>query len=389
MGPQQTEIADGAALALPDGSEPPIELSIVIPVYGAAGCLDALVAAIDEALIREGQPYEIILVNDDSPDDSWAAIERLSRQHSNVIGIDLRRNFGQDNALLTGIRVAQGRYIATMDDDLQHDPRDLLRLRRALEPGFDVVYADFRKNRNKLWKRAGSWLNGKLAEWVLHKPKHIYLSPYKLFRREVAELICRHNGPEPYVDGLLFQVTSRIGTIPVDHQPRYAGRSTYTFSKSLLVWSRVAFSFSIKPLRIVTVFGAAFFAMGLLLAIAVILYRLLSPESFPPYAVGWASLAVAVLFFGGIQMVFFGILGEYAGRTFLRVNDQPQTAVRTIVGPRHAREFPESAENRAAAALANHFTGPVGGWPEERRRAGMSLTEPGSSAGIAASVPRV
>src|SRR5262252_7981247 len=135
--PVQLGDVEAAEAASRESGEPRIELSVVIPVYSAAECLDALVAAIDDALVPEGQAYEVILVNDDSPDQSWAVMERLSREYSHVIGIDLRRNFGQDNALLTGIRIARGRYIAIMDDDLQHDPLDLPRMLRALEPGFD------------------------------------------------------------------------------------------------------------------------------------------------------------------------------------------------------------------------------------------------------------
>src|SRR5215469_2592616 len=214
-------------------SEWETDLSIVVPVYRGADCLDALIAAIDTALVSEGREYEVILVNDCSPDESWAVIERICETHARVIGIDLRRNFGQDNAILTGIRAATGRCIAIMDDDLQHDPHDLPRLIESLEPGFDVVFADFRKQRQKLWKRLGSWFNGKVAEWVLQKPRHIYLSPYKVFRSEVGKLICRYHGAEPYIDGLLLQVTSRITQIVVDHRPRYAGESSYTLVKSI------------------------------------------------------------------------------------------------------------------------------------------------------------
>ncbi len=326
--PRQIRVGPEAA----DPGEAELDLSIVIPVYRSADCLEALITSIRDALVPAGSRYEVILVNDCSPDQSWEVIERLCQRHGNIVGIDLRRNFGQDNALLTGIRVARGKHIALMDDDLQHDPKDLPLLVRALEPRFDVVYGDFHKKHHKLWKRLGSWFNGKIAEWVLQKPKNIYLSPYKVFRRELADLICAHHGAEPYIDGLLLQVTSRITHVPVDHRPRYTGQSNYTLYKSIRVWARVAFSFSVKPLRIVTVFGISFSALGLLLAVAVILYRLLSPASFGPNTVGWASLAVAVLVFGGIQMIFFGILGEYAGRTYLRVNGQPQAAVRTIIG---------------------------------------------------------
>jgi undecaprenyl-phosphate 4-deoxy-4-formamido-L-arabinose transferase len=312
--------------------EEQLALSIVIPVYRSADCLEALIGAISEALLPLGIRYEVILVNDCSPDESWTVIEHLCPANSNVIGVDLRRNFGQDNALLTGIRLASGQYVAVMDDDLQHDPRDIPSLISGLEAGFDLVYGQFRKKRHKLWKNVGSWFAGRVAEWVLNKPRDIYLSPYKVFRREVAELICNYHGAEPYIDGLLLQVTSRVTQVPVEHRPRYSGKSTYTLWESIRIWTRIAFSFSVKPLRLVSIFGVAFSVLGVLLGIAVILYRLSSPERFPENTAGWASLIVAVLFLGGIQMIFFGILGEYAGRTYLRVNDQPQTAIRAVIG---------------------------------------------------------
>ena len=145
------------------------------------------------------------------------------------------------------------------------------------------------------------------------------------------ETICKYEGPDPYIDGLLFQVTSRIEQIPVEHHPRYAGRSTYTVWKSLRVSGRLMFSFSARPMRLVSWFGFFFAALGLLLATFVILYRLFFPQDFPPNAVGWASLMVALLVLSGIQMMFFGILGEYTGRTFLRVNNKPQTAIRQVL----------------------------------------------------------
>jgi len=307
------------------------DLSVVVPVYRSEACLEALIAAVSDALDPTGREYEVVLVNDYSPDDSWAVIETLCQDNPNVIGVDLRRNFGQDNALITGLRLARGRYVAIMDDDLQHDPRDLPALLDKIEEGADAVYADFRTKRQKLWKNVGSWLNGKVAQWVINKPKGIYLSPYKIIRKEVVETICKYEGPDPYIDGLLFQVTSRIEQIPVEHHPRYAGRSTYTFWKSLRVSGRLMFSFSARPMRLVSWFGFFFAALGLLLAIVVILYRLFFPQDFPPNAVGWASLMVALLVLSGIQMMFFGILGEYTGRTFLRVNNKPQTAIRQVL----------------------------------------------------------
>jgi polyisoprenyl-phosphate glycosyltransferase len=321
------------------------DLSVVVPVYRSQDCLPALVSAIAEALVPAGRTYEVVLVNDCSPDESWKVIRALCREHANIIGIDLRRNFGQDSAILTGLRLARGRAVAIMDDDLQHHPRDLPALLDKLEEGYDAVYADFSVKRQKAWKNLGSWFNGKVAEWVIHKPKEIYLSPYKVIHRDVVELICKYDGPTPYVDGLLFQVTSRITQLPVEHHTRFAGESTYTFWGSVRVWARLAFSFSVQPLRLVTWFGFIFAILGLLLTLVVIGYRLFFPQDFPQAAVGWASLMVAVLLVGGIQMVFFGILGEYAGQTFLRVNNKPQAAIREVIN-RGATQttYPESQE---------------------------------------------
>jgi undecaprenyl-phosphate 4-deoxy-4-formamido-L-arabinose transferase len=313
-------------------SEQSPHLSITVPVYRSENCLEPLVAAIDAALAPTGWAYEIILVNDCSPDRSWQVIESLCQRHSHIVGIDLRKNFGQDNALLTGVRFARGKYVAIMDDDLQHDPQDLLALVATMEKErADVVYANFTVKYQKLWKNLGSWFNGKVAEWVLAKPKGIYLSPYKVIRKDVVDLICSYDGPEPYLDGLLFQVTSRITQIPASHHRRHSGSSNYNFWKSFRVWVRLATTFSVKPLRIVSGFGFFFAVLGVLLTFVVVFYRLLFPENFSESVAGWASLMVAVLVVGGIQMFFFGVLGEYVGRTYHRVNNKPQTAIREVL----------------------------------------------------------
>jgi undecaprenyl-phosphate 4-deoxy-4-formamido-L-arabinose transferase len=316
------------------------QLSVVVPVYRSEGCLEALVSAIAEALNPTGHTYEVVLVNDGSPDQSWRVIKSLCERHPNIVGIDLRRNFGQDNAIMTGVRMARGLHIVIMDDDLQHHPRYIPLLLRKAEQGWDVVYADFRVKRQSSWKNLGSWFNGKVAEWVIDKPKSVYLSPYKIISADAAALICNYDGPDPYVDGLLLQITSRISNIPAEHQARFAGRSTYTFWNSLRIWTRLAFSFSVWPLRFVSLCGFAFAALGVILTLVVVLYRLLYPEDFPPVAVGWASLMVAALVIGGIQMIFFGVLGEYVGRTYLKVNNKPQTAVREILNHAQSKFVP-------------------------------------------------
>lgn len=322
-------------------------LSVVVPVYRSEECLQALVAAIEASLGAAGVSFELILVNDFSPDGSWRVIESLCRSRPNIVGIDLRKNFGQDNALMTGLRHSRGRYVAIMDDDLQHDPADLPALLKKIEEGHDLVYARFRTKKQRLWKNLGSWFNGVVANVVVGKPKGVYISPYKLIRREVVEAICAYDGPDPYVDGLLFQVTARIVEVPVEHHERHAGVSTYTFVKSLRVWARLACSFSHRPLRLVTYAGFSAALVGLVLAATVVAYRLLRPQDFSEYATGWASLMIATLVLSGFQMIFIGVLGEYVGRTFVRVNNKPQTSIHTVLNgepvPRREPAGEESA----------------------------------------------
>ncbi|MBV8812792.1 MAG: glycosyltransferase family 2 protein [Acidobacteriaceae bacterium] len=309
-----------------------MDLSIVVPVYCSADCLEALVSSIDGAMAAVGKSYEVILVNDNSPDDSWKVISALCTRHQNIIGLDLRKNFGQDSAILTGFRFARGAYIAVMDDDLQHDPADLPRLLQALrDKEADVVYASFLVKRQKLWKNVGSWFTDLFARWVVGKPRGVYMSPYKVLRREIVDLIRDYEGPEPYIDGLIFQATSRVTQIPAHHNVRFSGQGNFTFAKSVATWGRLAFSFSVAPLRVVTALGVLLALIGLLLTVLVVAYRLFFPARFSIYEAGWTSLMVALLVIGGAQMFFIGILGEYVGRTFLATSRKPQTAIASSI----------------------------------------------------------
>src|SRR5690242_13794265 len=181
-----------------------MQLSIIVPVYGSAECLPELVRRVEGEVDSYFQSYELILVNDDSPDSSWEVIVRLVCEHDFITGVNLRKNAGQDNAIMAGLNVATGEVIVIMDDDLQHAPSDIVALHKQIECGFDVVYARFEQKRQALWKNLGSWFNDRLAVLTLGKPKNIYMSPYKAIRREVVHEITKYAGPYPYVDGLIF-----------------------------------------------------------------------------------------------------------------------------------------------------------------------------------------
>ncbi len=303
-----------------------MELSIVVPVYRSAACLPELARRERDEAGRHFRDYELILVNDDSPDDSWHVIVRLTCEYPFVLGVNLRRNVGQDNAIMAGLRVATGHVIVIMDDDLQHDPADIAALCEQIQNGRDVAYARFEHKRQALWKNVGSWFNDRVATITLGKPRNIYMSPFKAIRREVVEEIAKYQGPYPYVDGLIFTVTSNLTQVPVTHYSRFAGKSNFNLLKSVAVWLKVVTGFSVIPLRMAMIVGGVISMSSFLLALYYILETLILGRQ----PAGYPSLIVSILFIGGVQLMGIGAIGEYVGRIFMTQNSRPQFTVKEI-----------------------------------------------------------
>lgn len=304
-----------------------MQVSVVVPVYRSAPILPSLAERVRDALTPAYPKFELILVNDCSPDESWSVIERLSRLHPFLVGLDLRKNVGQDNAIMAGLNAARGEVVVIMDDDLQHSPEDIPRLCAQVDGENDVCYACFEKKKQAGWKNAGSWLNGKLADWVIDKPSHIYLSPFKAIAQGVVREMISYRGPFPYIDGLIWGVTMRCTQIDAVHNSRPAGKGNYDLIKSIRVWLKLLTGFSVRPLRIITLVGFATSVLSFLAGLAFIVAYFLESV----HVEGWASLFVSVSFLSGVQLICLGMLGEYIGRTYLRLSDQPQFSVRRLV----------------------------------------------------------
>ena len=304
-----------------------VELSVVVPVYNSERCLEELHRQVTEAL--RGKAYELILVNDQSADGSWRVIRQVCESDKAVTGINLRMNAGQDNALLCGLRLARGLFVAVMDDDLQHSPYDISALYEACKArDWDVCYARFPVIREAWWKKAGSWLNGKLAEVVIAKPKHLYLSPFKVLRREIVAEIIKYTAPFSYVDGLILGVTRNVGEIDIPHNERYSGKGNYGVAKSILVFMRVATGFSVWPLRFSSYVGMAFALCGFALAFFYLVQYALLDQSVE----GWITLVIVQLVLGGLLLFSIGVVGEYLGRLYLSCNGKPQATIKEICG---------------------------------------------------------
>lgn len=302
------------------------EISVVIPVYKSEKCIPELTKQISDAL--KDFNWELILVNDCSPDNSWTEIKKVAAENNNITGINLRKNGGQDLAILAGLNHAKGKWIVIMDDDLQHSPYDIPKLYAQAQKGFDVVYADFKQKKQKLWKNLGSWLNGKVSEITLGKPKGIYLSPFKIISSSVVKEMCKLNNLFPYIDGLIFQVTKNITQINIEHHKREYGKSNFTLVKSMQVFFRMMFGFSTFPLNFATYIGFFSSTMGFVLAIYFLVKFLLGLEPLT----GWTSLIMVILILGGLILLALGIIGKYIGQMYLTINNSPKYIVKETVG---------------------------------------------------------
>src|SRR5487761_2175727 len=322
-------------------------LSIVIPVYNGAQTIEALVAALQALVVPGG--HEIVLVNDGSPDNSLEICRGLvARTPVPVTLVDLARNFGEHNAVMAGLRLARGAHIITMDDDLQNPPSEVLRLlAHARASGQDVVYTCYAKKHHESWRNLGSRFTNRVADWLLDKPRGLYLSTFRCMTGFVANAITDYDGPFPYVDGLIMQVTQSIGHLEVEHLPRMAGRSNYTVRRLVRVWLNLFVNFSVMPLRLATLSGFALSLLGILGTAWVIGEALF--RATPP---GWASLSVAVLLLSGVQLMMLGLIGEYLGRLYLTQNRKPQAMVRETLRSDAAERGGRAAEPAIAMRQA-------------------------------------
>ena len=299
-------------------------ISVVIPVYRSEAIVPILCDELRNAL--KGFNFEVVMVNDCSPDNSWSVIMKECGRDNRFRAINLRVNVGQDRAIMAGLHFASGDFVVIMDDDLQHKPADIIRLGEKIQAGGDIVYANFSKKKQTLLKNFMSWGAGKVAEYVMNKPAHIYLSPFKIMRREVVDQILQYRGPFPYIDGLIFQVTSQVDQISTEHHPRREGRSTHTFLKQASLFLTLGTNFSILPLRVITTVGVVAAGMSLLLGIYFFAIYFIKGA----VVVGWTALVLINLFVGGMLMVSLGVIGEYIGRILMNVNQAPQFVIKEM-----------------------------------------------------------
>ena len=300
-------------------------ISYVIPCYRSENTITTVVDEID-TLMKEHSDYnyEIILINDSSPDNVWSVIEDLARERQDVKAISFAKNFGQHAALMAGYRVAEGELIVSLDDDGQTPVADTFKLIDKLSEGYDVVYARYNKLNESLWRRCGSWLSNKMSEVLIGKPKNVLGSSFYVMKSFIAKEMTKYNNSYPFVGGLVFRATKSIANITVDHYDRIEGKSGYSFMKLLRLWLNGFTAFSVVPLRASSFVGIICAIIGFAFGLFTVIRKILVPR----ISAGWSSTVSLILFIGGLIMMMLGMIGEYLGRIYISLNNSPQYVIR-------------------------------------------------------------
>lgn len=303
-----------------------VELSVIIPCYASGPWLADCVARIESTLSQQESVYEILLVNDASPDDTWATICQLAKEHESVRGLNLQFNCGQFRATLCGLSEARGAILVTMDDDLQHPPESLPELLAPLanDSELDCVLARFPSKKHSMLRNLGSRVVQAMNRRLYGAPANLTLSGFRAMRRGMAEAVCAHQTSNPVLGPLLLKSGRKFANVDVPHAERIAGQSGYGITKLIRITLANVLSASTLPLRLVSYLGIAASSMSLLLALSYLTRFML----FGRGVKGFTTQVLLMNFYGGLTLFAIGLVGEYLIRVIDEVRRPPRYYVR-------------------------------------------------------------
>ena len=305
-------------------------LSVVIPVYRSAGILPALLARLGPVLAEHASEFELLLIDDNSPDESWSVVRALAAEHPWVRGVRMMRNYGQHNALLCGIRRARHALVVTMDDDLQHPPEEIPRLLAELAKGHDVVYGSPEREQHGLLRDAASVVTKLALQNAMGSSTARRSSAFRVFRTDLRRAFEGYRGQFVSIDVLLTWGTTRFSAVSVRHDPRKEGVSSYTLRKLVTHALNMLTGFSVFPLQLASLTGFVLTLFGVgILAFVVVRYLMQGSGSAP----GFPFLASIIAIFSGAQLFALGIMGEYLARMHFRMMERPTYAVGDETSP--------------------------------------------------------
>ena len=304
------------------------KISFVIPCYRSENTISIVVDEIKSEMLKRPQDtYEVVMINDCSPDNVWNVIQTLVKANENFIGINLAKNFGQHSALMAGYGKCTGDYVLSLDDDGQAPLDSLGDMIAKLEEGYDVVYAYYNEIKQNVFRRFGTWMAQKMGEIMLESPKELKGSSFYIARKYIIDEMVKYKNSYPYLSGLVLRTTRNVTCIPTNHRARLQGTSGYSFRSLLSLWMNGFTAFSVKPLELSTVLGFLFAFAGFVFAIVTIVRKLIGVTQVE----GWSTVVALMLIMGGIIMIMLGLIGEYIGRIYISINNSPQYVIKDIV----------------------------------------------------------
>jgi len=317
-----------------------IKISFVIPCYGSELTINGVLDEIHEVMsLKPEFDYEIICVNDSSPDGVYSVLRKRVNTDTKLTIIELSRNMGKACALLAGYSIVTGDHVVNVDDDGQCPLDRFWDLFEPMQNGFDVSIAAYPVKKQSLLKNIGSWVNSLMARVLLRKPKGLKTSNFSIYRRYTVDEIKKYKNIYPYTFGFLLRVTSKMTNVKMEQRKRAAGKSTYTLRKSFAGWMNGFTAFSVVPLRISSFIGLLTAVVGFIYGISIIIRSLVYNVNFLS---GYPSIMIALLIIGGMLMMMFGMLGEYLGRLYINQNNLPQFVIREIVKGDSSEEVSQS-----------------------------------------------
>lgn len=306
-----------------------LKLSFVIPCYGSENTIEAVISEIKDVMFqRPDFDYEIIAVNDCSPDNVFSVLMNLTRFNDRLTVVDLSKNMGKMSAMMAGFSLVTGDYIVNLDDDGQCPMNELWKLYDAMTTEYDISMARYPVKKQSVFKNFGSSVNSLMSRILLGRPKKLQFTNFFIIKRYIIEEIKKYQNPYPYMEGLILRTTKRIVNVEMEERERYAGRGNFNFYRSLKLWMDGFTAFSVKPLRIATIMGFIIALIGFIFGVIVIIKKLSTPEA-PD--TGYSSTMSIMLFIGGMIMIMLGLIGEYIGRIYICINNSPQYLIRQII----------------------------------------------------------
>lgn len=300
------------------------KISFVIPCYKASDTITAVVDEIIETInMKKNYNYEIILVDDCSPDNQWTVFEKLTKNNKNIKAVSLSKNMGQHCAMMAGLSNIEGDYIVIIDADGQCPVPNLWDLIKELEDGHDVALAKYKEYKQSIFKDIGTWLNRKMTEVIMGKPKNLYLTNFITMKRYIAEEIKNYKNPYPNMDGLLLRATSDIVNIEMEERYRASGTSTFTLKKCINLWMNGFTGYSIKPLQLSFFIGIILSIIGVILFLTWFIKGIINK-----FIISNLLILAILLFVSGIIIFILGLIGDYIGRIYMCINDSPQYVIK-------------------------------------------------------------